>query len=451
MTPPRRAAVLVCLAVGAALATPFDLGAGETSGLTLSEALERALARNPTLASLRAEAAAAGAVAEQAESARWPRVLLDAGARYTDQPVMAFGDKLTAGTFTAGDFALDRLNDPDPIGHLTVGVSVEAPLLTSGRIASTLAASRSGAAAAGARLRAAESDLALSVIESYHAVSLAHAALDVATSALADARGHEAAAAARVDAGSALRSDLLRAQVLRLRRERDLDRRGADLEIARARLRSLMRDTGDAPADPAEPLDSPPEPSGSLMEWSERALRDRPEIAAAREGAVAAEAGERAVQAALRPEMSGLARYARDLESLDEDQGSYLLGVSLRWSVFERGRAPRLDEAAMRRASADADAAVVEDAIRLEVERAYLDAGVAFRSLHAASEAVGAAEAARRITAERYSAGLLPLTDLLDVEAQLEAARQGDLEAVYESIVTQARLARAAGALEVPR
>jgi len=451
MTPPRQAVILVCLALSAALTAPPGLRAGETPALSLSEALARALERNPTLASMRAQAAAAQAVAEEAGSSRWPRVLFDAGARYTDQPVLAFGDKLTAGTFTADDFALDRLNDPDPIGHLTVGVTVEAPLLTSGRIAASVAATRGGAAAAGAKLRAAELDLALAVIESYHAVSLAHAALGVATSALADARGHEAAAAARVDEGSALRSDLLRAQVLRLRRERDLDRRGADLEIARARLRSLLRGAGDAPVDPSDPLVAPPEPSGSLAEWSARALRERPEIAAAREGAVAAEAGERAVQAALRPEMSGLARYARDIESLDEDQGSYLVGVSLRWSVFERGRAPRVEEAAMHRAAADADAAVVEDAIRLEVERAFLDAGVAFRSLHAASEAVGAAEAARRITAERYTAGLLPLTDLLDVEAQLEAARQGDLEAVYESVVARARLARAAGALEVPR
>jgi len=37
------------------------------------------------------------------------------------------------------------------------------------------------------------------------------------------------------------------------------------------------------------------------------------------------------------------------------------------------------------------------------------------------------------------------------VESQLEAARHGNLQAVYESVVAQARLAHAAGALEVPR
>jgi len=87
----------------------------------------------------------------------------------------------------------------------------------------------------------------------------------------------------------------------------------------------------------------------------------------------------------------------------------------------------------------------VQDAVLLEVEQAYRDALVAEKGLAVAREAVSAAEEARRITAERYLAGLLPITDLLDVETELTRARMEELSARYDAVVGRARLERAAG------
>jgi outer membrane protein TolC len=85
------------------------------------------------------------------------------------------------------------------------------------------------------------------------------------------------------------------------------------------------------------------------------------------------------------------------------------------------------------------------------VEQAYRDAEVAGRSLATARQAIAAAEEARRISADRYASGLLPLTDLLDAETGLVEARLAEIAARHDTIVGRVRLQRAAGRLEVPR
>jgi outer membrane protein TolC len=89
--------------------------------------------------------------------------------------------------------------------------------------------------------------------------------------------------------------------------------------------------------------------------------------------------------------------------------------------------------------------------VGLEIERAWRDAQVADRGVGATHESAAATEEARRISAERYAAGLLPLTDLLATEDAAVAARLGELAAQHDALVARVRLKQAAGRLEVPR
>jgi outer membrane protein TolC len=432
--------------------------------LTLAEAIRLGLEHNPSLAVTRAQGAAADAGAREAEAARWPSLFAEAGWRRSDHPVLVFGDKLTAGDFTSSDFALDSLNHPDFLSHSTAALGVQAPLYTSGRIRAGVETARHQAGAAGERLRAAEADLVTQVTEAYFGLALARSAVEVAESALESARSHEASARARTEAGSALRSDLLRAEVRRSERERDLERRRADVSLSWARLRLLIggasgggarsggEETGGsvAPAPPlATPLEAPAEDPGALDAWLARGIENRPEVAAAARDRSAAAAAERLARAGLGPEVAAQARYERNGEDFTDTEDAYLFGVSVRWEAVDRGRGARIAAARARSQAAEAALRAVEDGVRLEVESAWLDATVADRSLLAAREGARAAEGARRITAERYAAGLLPLTDLLDVETALLSARLSELSALFDAVVGRARLARAAGSVEV--
>jgi outer membrane protein TolC len=416
--------------------------------LSLPEALKAAEARHPALLAARADALAGEADADAARAAGRPRLVAEGGAHVTDNQVLAFSDKLTAGTFSAEDFLLDRLNNPDPIDHATASVTVELPLYTSGRITAQREAMAARAASGKAQQEASATAVRLLVVQAYHGVHVARAARDVAVSALADARGHEAVAGARVEAGAALRSDLLRAQVERLSRQQELARREADLGLAFARLRRLVGDEGDHPIDLTTPLEAPAAPPGPLEAWLEEA-ESRPDLRALREEAEAAGRAAAAERSRRGPEVTGMARYEGHAEGLDAGRGNYLAGVSLRWTLFDPSVRPHIAAAAFRETAARArlDDALAE--ARLEIRAAHADALVADEALHAAREAVVAAQTARRITADRYEEGMLPITDLLDVESALVRARLEEAQSLYEVVVSRARLARASGRPEM--
>lgn len=417
--------------------------------LSLPEAIRLALDRNPSLDAVRLEAGAYGSDREAAAASRWPRLLTEAGWHHSDGQVVVFSDKLTAAEFTPADFAIDSLNHPEPLSHESLALVLEAPLYTSGRIRSAIEAADGVSFAAQARLRAATADLVAQVTDAYDGVLLAEAALDVARGALDSASGHEHVAAARFDSGSALKSDALRAQVQRLARERDLERRQADLETARTRLETLL---AAAPGETwvlvdARGEDSPP--LGELSGWL-AASASQPDVEEARSAEVAAEAQRRALSADRGPEIAGTARYEWNANGFDAGDGAYFAGVSVRWAALDPGRGARIEAARTRVAAAQARSRATEDRTRLEIEKAYRDADVAGRNLSTARQAVAAAEEARRIMADRYGGGLLPLTDLLDAESALQQSRLDEIEARFEARASRVRLKRAAGRLEIP-
>jgi outer membrane protein TolC len=435
---------------GAAGAGPSEPGG--VAPLTLPEAIRTGLLRNPTLLARRAEAGASGADLLAARAARWPRLFTEASWHTTDNPVAVFGDKLTAARFTAADFAIDSLNHPGAVDHAGAALVLEAPLYTSGRIRAGIEAGSEASLASLARVRGAESDLVAEITGAYHGVSLAAAAAVVAESAVASASGHERVARARFENGAALKSDHLRAQVHRLARQRELERKRADLDLARAHLRLLLGLPDGEPLVLASSDMTPPAaPLGDLRDWIGAAAAARPEIEAARRSSLAAAASGRATSAARGPEIAGTARYERNASGLDAGEESFFAGLGIRWTAFDRGRAARIEAARQRAAAAAAMSRATEDAVRLEVEQAYRDAGVAGQNLVAAQQAVGAAEEARRISADRYGSGLLPLTDLLDAETGLLQARLAEISSRHDAVVGRVRLQRAAGRLEVPR
>lgn len=443
---------VLIIGLSAALAgSPAEAQSASTP-LTLQEAIRTGLARNPVVAAGRAEADASDADLDAARAARWPILFAEAGWHRTDNPVLAFGDKLTAAEFTAADFAIDSLNHPDPTNHVVAALGANVPLFTSGRMRAEVEAAGETSLATRARVRAAESDLVLRITEGFYAVSLASAAVRVAEGSLQNATSHERVAETRFGNGAVLKSDFLRARAHRLARQCDVERRKSELDQAKERLRALLGLTESEPLQIApDEWPAPSEGPGDLREWLDGVAAARPEIEVARRTSLAAEADSRSARAALGPELAGTARYDRNASALGSGEGSYFAGLSIRWTAFDRGRAARMEAARSRTAAAAARTRAAESQARLEVEQAYHDLEVADHALAALGEAAAAAEEARRISADRYASGLLSLTELLDAEADLLEARLAEISGRYEAVVGRARLQRATGRLEVSR
>jgi outer membrane protein len=451
---------LALIALGLALVPglPATIGAEPTrEALTLEAAIAEALRHSPLVAAAAAETRAAGSDRDAARGARLPRVGLEAGLHRTDNQVAVFGDKLLAGQFTAADFAIDQLNHPGPVNHAGAAVVIEAPLYTAGRLSHRVEAGDAEAGAAAARQRGAEADMVLAVTAAYENLVAAGVRVEIARQALASAEGHERLAEAQFGAGTALQSDRLRAQVQRLARARDLEAQQSARSLARTRL-ALLLGRRQAVAEEivlaAADIEAPPDMEGQedgLASWLERARVGRPEIEEARRAEEGASARAAAADADHRPEVAGTARYERNALGFEDGTGAYFAGVTIRWNAVDAGRGARLEAERWRAAASQARRSAVEDQVALDVEDAWRAGRLASISAALAREAVGSAEEARRIVAERYAAGLLPLTDLLDVEDALLQARLADLGARLEARLAHAHLARAVGGKETDR
>jgi outer membrane protein TolC len=438
-----RAAVLVWAAV---LGPAPRVLADDATALTLSEALDLVDRQNPDLASARDGAAARGARADATARSAWPRLSVTSDWSRSDDPSRVFANKLRRGDFGAADFALDRLNDPAPLSHLTSAATLEVPIDVFGKVSSRTAGERAAGRALDARSRELRQELRLRAVDAFERARLAKAAVGVAERALESARSREAEVDLRVEQGSALVADRLRVRARRRQREADVAGRLEEWRVARAALARVLGAPAGAVYEPSAAPAAPGALEGTLEQWQERAVAGRAVLAAAGEQRIAADMALRAERRSTLPDVRAYAQIQDDRGS-SASARSYAFGASLRWDVFDAAREGRTAAARADARAADNDARAAADQVRLEVETAWRRAASA-RERHAA--AAGGAEEGRealRVVQERRRSGMATLTDELETEVAALAAELEELTTAAEIALADAALRRAAGGL----
>ncbi len=435
------------LAAGIALlASATALWAQEVP-LSLAQALDVARQQNPELLAQRARTEAETARVQVVKKTRWPRLSLASGWSRTNTPSMVFAQKLNSGEFTQDDFAIDRLNSPDALSHLTTTLVAEVPVDVFGTVKARAEAQSSTGRASDALADETMQDLRLRVVEAYRRAALAERFGEVAERALASARAREADVEARVGEGAALRADLLRVRARRRQREADLAERRADTQIAIAMLSRALGADPNISYRPTELPSAPPPLEGDGSSWRSRGLAARPSLRVAGERFKAQTWSIRAEQRASWPEFAAWGQIQDDRSGFSRGDQSGAFGVLLRWSVFDPTRGKRVAVASAEAHAADLDVRASRDQVRLEVETAWRRAE-STRAHYAA--AAGGAEDGRealRVVQERYQQGMATLTDELETEAASLAAELDELRVATEAAIADAALRRAAGGL----
>ncbi len=413
--------------------------------VTLAEALALAGQANPELQAASARVDAQAARTESVRRTRRPRLDLSMGWSRTDLPAGVFANKLNAGQFTTVDLDVARINEPGALDHLGTSLSLEMPIDVFGKVGNMAAAMAAYRDAASAGTRDAAQEIRLRVTEAYRRAEMAARAVEVTARVLDAAKARAAEIEARVETGSALKADLLRARARRREREADLaERRGQQ----RMTLAGLARLLG-APAGMSYvPSEAPPAVApleGDEAAWVERALRQRPALDVARRKADAASAFVKNEKKGLLPDVGVFGRLWDDRIAAHKGNQSWALGVGLRWTPFDPSRSKREAAATAEQRAAALDEKAASDQVRLEVALAYRHA-VAARERHAA--AAGGLEEGRealRVIQERRQAGMATLTDELETEAAALGAALLEIGAAAEVAIADAALKRAAG------
>ncbi len=428
------------------IASAVPLSAQEVP-LSLAQALDLAQQHNPEIRAQRARTEAEAARAEVVSRTRWPRLSVTSGWSRSNTPALVFAQKLNSGDFTQDDFAIDRLNSPDALSHLTTTLAAEVPVDAFGSIKARAEAQSSIGRAGEEQANESVQELRLRVVEAYRRTALAQRVAEVAERALASARAREADMEARVDEGASLRADLLRVRARRRQREADLAERRADSEVALAMLSRALGTDPTVPYRPTELVSAPPPLEGDGPSWQSRALTNRPSLRMAAERLKAQGWSLRAEERASWPELAAWGQFQDDRSALSGGGQSGAFGFLMRWKVFDPTRGKRVAAAAAESHAADLEVRASRDQVRLEVETAWRRAASS-RDRYAA--AAGGAEEGRealRVVQERRQQGMATLTDELETEAASLAAELDELRVATEAAIADAALLRAAGGL----
>ncbi len=219
----------------------------QPSSLTLQQAVNIALEKNPLRKVAMADTKVASAGVLAARSFLMPHVSFSETATRGDDPVYVFGSKLRQQRFTQADFALNKLNTPLPFGNFSTRFGGTWNVFDSFATWHGVNQAKQMNEAAGHQLDRTDQEIVFRVVSSYYEVLLAAKELEVAEQSAKTAKSITDRSQARFDSGLTVESDLLTAKVRMAARQQEVIRSRNTLEVARAQLNTVM----------GVPLDSP--------------------------------------------------------------------------------------------------------------------------------------------------------------------------------------------------
>ena len=439
----RKAAVFAAL-----LALPLAAVA-QPRPLSLEEALAAGIEKSPGLHASRLELEAATARSREIAAGRLPSLKLGGGyTRLSEVP----------------DFQVTLPVSPNPIvvsqnyfNNFNLRLGVQQPLFTGFRLQAGERSARLLEAAAGQDLEKNRAELVFAVKAAYWGLARSREFEKVIDENVRQVGEHLKDVRAFSDQGLATRNDVLRAELELSNAEiMRIDARNA-AEVALTALVSLIGLPLDSDIDLTTSVESrasriPAEAGKGDGDPIERALAQRPEIKSAEFRIKASEMGVKAVRSAFFPQvyLSGNYYYLRPnpriLPSLDRFKGTWDVGVSVSFDIWNWGQTKRQTEQAEARLGQAREARkALEDQAVLEVTQCRLSLARAGEKVRVAGQAVGQAEENLRVTRERFKQGVALSSDVLDAEVALLQAKLGRTQAAIDQVVAQARLEKALG------
>jgi outer membrane protein TolC len=424
----------------------------EPSPVSLQQAVEIALEKNPLRKAAVADTRVASADVREARSAFMPRLTFTETATRGNDPVYVFGSKLRQQRFTAVDFSVNKLNTPLPFGNFSTRFGGTWNLFDSFASWHGMNRAKEMNEAAGHQLERTDQEIVFRVIDAYDAVLLARRQLEVAEQAVKTAQSITDRSQARFDSGLVVAADLLTAKVRMAGRQQELIRARNNLDLARAQLSTAMGVPMDSLFQPVEALAECTLPVSALQEVEKRALANRPDLKRIQSEEAAQRKSVAVAKSSFGPRVNAFAGWEMDNPTFVAGGGgnNWLGGVEVQFDIFQGGakRAELSRERALQE-KVTAMTQVVSDGVRLEVRRAYYNLDSARQEVEVTRAAIAQAQESLRISQDRYDDGLTTVTDLLGVEEATRRSQTDYWEAVYRVHTSYASLELASGNLNL--
>ena len=410
------------------------------------QALAAARNGNSSIRAARFGTDAAAAGIDEARAGFFPRITVAERWQRGNEPVFVFGSQLAARQFTAGSFALDALNHPDPTSAFHTTIGLDQVLFDGGRTSAALRAATLQRDIARHDADATAADVAVRVTAAFSRALVARAAGAAAARGLESATDDVATIEGRRDLGLATDADVLALRVHAADFEqRQLEAEG-DYASAIAELRYLMAAAAGSQFDVVEPAMPAGPETADESRLAEAAAVNRPDLLRAGAAAGLADAVRSQAQSALVPQVAVQSLVDFAGTRFSDRASSWIVGAEVRWTFS--GGAEQARRAAATAAAAQAVAARDDANARARAEIA--SAAERLRAAHARQRVgqatVTQARESERIVRDRFDAGLATTGDVLRASTAAYDAEQRRVAALADVIIRRAELGRSVGA-----
>lgn len=431
-----------------AIAAVRSAAAGE---LTMTEAIESALANNLAVQSAAERTQGAAERARQARGYRLPQLDLSEIYSYTNNPAEVFAFQLNQERFSFEDFVTTDPNTPDPLSTFITRLELMLPIYTGGQLGTRVDQADHMATAEELRWQHAQQQVAFDTVTAFTNLAKAREQVGLLTTARATTARHVELASSYAGQGLILQAEVLKAQVFLAEMDELLVQAENGARLAEAALNFTIGADQNIPRELA-PLEPPPATPGELEDWRMAAVERRRDLEAARRELEAGRLEEKTAKPWYLPEVAASARYdLYDDTVFGSHGGSGSVMAFARLDLYSGGRESAGREAARHDAAAwGYDVRRFEEGVKLEVQQAWHDLRTAEARFATAANSLQAAREALRVREHRFTQGLDKMIDLLDAETAAREAELRELVARYDVSLSSYRLLFTSGANLTP-
>jgi outer membrane protein TolC len=335
-----------------------------------------------------------------------------------------------------------NFNDVPDADNLNVRGTLTVPLYAGGRISAAREAARAGTAAARAEAEVVAQKLEYEVARTFYTVQKTRRLIEAASTTVRSFELNRAVAEKRLNAGSALKTELLDIDVRLSESREELVRARNASALAATALRTLLGiESGsiEVNEDPIEvdlPVISQP--------------ASHPELLALAFHENAAESEVRKARSGYRPKVEAFGNVDHDtgwrFNQSRNSGNSYAVGVVARWDLWDGHLTrSRVQEAESRLALVREQERSLRLQIRYEVEHAQQQIDETNERLSVVRRTIVQAEESVVLTRARFEQGLALSTQLIDAETALTEAKMREVEAEADRRIAIAALRKAQG------
>ncbi len=430
--------------VGATVLLPAAAWDGSRP-LTLQDAVNLALERNPEMLIAQEEMNELKGKITEVRSGAYPQVSFKGfGLRLRDPSI------LNSSSFDEFppeflDFLIPRANN-----MFDFGVSLKQPIYNAGKVSTALKLAEESLGERAASSEGVRQQLIFKVYRAFNDLLLMLANQEVVEETYQQRLKHLEQARSRLANGVATEVDVLRSEVNVANMEPELIRAENRVRLARAALNNLIVEDLEAPTQVIGNLEYRPWAAGSLEDIQRRTLEMRPELVAARRRVQQAELTLSLANAEKKLTVDFESQYGytvrRPQNFFNNDYSRWNISINFNLPLYDSGRKAGLTAQALaRRRAAEQVLAQLENNIGLEVKQAYDDMQSSAKAIAAAQLSVSQAERVFELMQANYQYGAATTLDVVDSQMALALARNTEIGATYEYEMAKARLRLASG------